>query len=505
MKVTIEQKIIPAIVIAVSLILGALGTYTYLSSKERLLGHAQEEIDAMAKRLAASLVSPLWDLNDKSAEEFVVSEMTAQGVIAIVVRDAKGAVFAAKVRNAAGAVGGFDGMPFSDDFGKLTRTVVKDGEQIGSIELRSTDQFVRDELRVLLFSTLWQVVLIDLAIVAILLVLIRRVVTRPLGAVVDRLKEISEGDGDLTVSLPEEGAREISLLAHSFNVFVAKTRVVIDQVKDLNLEMVSAAEQLSATTREIAKSNDAVSHQSKALASAAEEMSVTVVQVERNSCTVQEVSAAAQKTASNGVQVISQSVKAIENISEVVQRAVVTVQGLGEEAKKIRMVVDVIEEIADQTNLLALNAAIEAARAGEHGRGFAVVADEVRTLAKNTVKATSEVSRTVASIQTESVKAVEVMKQGQQAVASVVGLAKQAGAAIHDIDSTVAIATSQTQQIVAATQDLAATIRDMSRNVEQIADAVEHNSLAALEIAKTADSVAKQADHLQGVTGTFKT
>src|SRR3569832_1399417 len=104
-----------------------------------------------------------------------------------------------------------------------------------------------------------QVVLMDLVIVAILVVRIRRVVSRPLGEVVVRLKEISEGDGDLTVSLPEEGAREISLLAESFNTFVAKTRTVIDQVKGLNLEMASAAEQLSATTRDISKSNDAVS------------------------------------------------------------------------------------------------------------------------------------------------------------------------------------------------------------------------------------------------------
>lgn len=504
MKATIEQKIIPAIVILVSLILATMGFYTYQSSKTRLLDEQQQLMNAAASRLAVSLVSPLWDLNNKGAEDFVASEMIAREVIAIVVHDAKNVVFAAKGRNAAGEVSDFSGT-IDSKLGKLTRDISKDGERIGAIEVHYTDQFVRAELRSLLFSTFWQVVLIDLAIVAILLLLIRRVVTRPLGRVVDRLKEISEGDGDLTVSLPEEGAREISLLAHSFNIFVAKTRVVIDQVKNLNLEMVSAAEQLSMTTQEIAKSNDAVSHQSKALATAAEEMSVTVMQVERNSGAVQNASVAAQKTASNGVQVISQSVKAIENISEVVQRAVITVQGLGEEAKKIRMVVDVIEEIADQTNLLALNAAIEAARAGEHGRGFAVVADEVRNLAKNTVKATSEVSKTVASIQTESTKAVEVMRQGQQAVANVVDLAKQAGVAIHDIDSTVAVATTQTQQIATATQELAATIRDMSRNVEQIADAVEHNSHAALEIAKTADAVAKQADHLHSVTGSFKT
>src|SRR3569832_1428486 len=171
MKTTIEQKIITAIVIAVSLILGALGTYTYLTAKSRLLDQAHQAIEATVGRLSTSLISPLWDLNNTGAQEFVTAEMRSREIISVVVRDNKNGLFAAKTRNTA-------------------------GEIVGSIELHFTDEFVEKELRGMLVSTLSQVVLIDLVIVAILVVLIRRVVSRPLGEVVVRLKEISEGDDD---------------------------------------------------------------------------------------------------------------------------------------------------------------------------------------------------------------------------------------------------------------------------------------------------------------------
>src|SRR3569832_1399416 len=153
MKTTIEQKIIPAIVIAVSMILGALGTYTYLTAKSRLLDQAHQAIEATVGRLSTSLISPLWDLNNTGAQEFVTAEMRSREIISVVVRDNKNGLFAAKTRNTAGEIVDLTEVP-KDTLPTSMRDVTKDGEKIGSIELHFTDEFVEKELRGMLVSTL---------------------------------------------------------------------------------------------------------------------------------------------------------------------------------------------------------------------------------------------------------------------------------------------------------------------------------------------------------------
>ena len=208
--------------------------------------------------------------------------------------------------------------------------------------------------------------------------------------------------------------------------------------------------------------------------------------------------------ATEGATVIAQTVQAVQEIAQVVEQAAVTVRSLGVESEKIGVVIQVIEDIADQTNLLALNAAIEAARAGEHGRGFAVVADEVRKLAEKTVTATKEISKTIAAIQGESGRVAAAIDDGMQSVRRGRELGDRAGAAIRDIETEVGRATEQTRQIATATEQLAATTRDVSSNLEEIAQAVQANSTATSELAGTAESVALRAEELKQLTRRFR-
>ncbi len=298
---------------------------------------------------------------------------------------------------------------------------------------------------------------------------------------------------------------EFDRMSHWFNLFVDRVRHVVRRAAEASEALAQVADQVSSATAQIATSNEEVSSQSQAVATAGEEMSATVQTVAMNTAQVNEAAEGARRTATEGAGVVSRAVEAMLEIAHVVEQAAATVKTLGNRTDEIGSVIQVIEDIADQTNLLALNAAIEAARAGEHGRGFAVVADEVRKLAEKTVKATREIGETIDAIQAESRNAVRAMDEGLHSVAQGRELGEEAGEAIRKIEEEIGRAASQTEQIAAATEQLSATIQEVATNIEEIARGVAQNSQATAELAETADSLAAQARELQKLTGSFQT
>ena len=328
-----------------------------------------------------------------------------------------------------------------------------------------------------------------------------------------RIKETVEDftNGDLTSRanikvhfLGKEIKDEVGLLGDSVDAMAVQFSTVIGRIADSSALLASASEQLSASSTQIAEGADRQSGQTAQVATAMEEMNATVIEVAKNSQQVSESARSAQHIALDGGKVVAQAITAMQEVSESTEITAETIKKLGRSSEEIGTIVSVINDIADQTNLLALNAAIEAARAGEQGRGFAVVADEVRKLAERTTKATKEISGMINTIQSETGKAVEAMGEGTQKVENGVTLANQAGDALKQIVSGVENVTDMISHIATSAEEQSSTTDEISRNMDSIAEVAKSNVSAIGEVANATNEMARLATELKDLVSNFK-
>jgi len=346
--------------------------------------------------------------------------------------------------------------------------------------------------------------LVILAVTFLLAWLVARTVTGPIKEVVETIKDIARGEGDLTRRLPIHGRNEVGELAEWFNTFVGKLHGIISQVTGSSLQLASAATQLQSTSHEMKDSVNQLSSQSITLATAGEEMSATSNDIAGNCHSAAENARHAAETTQQGFEVVTRTINGIRSRGEETKKNAEQVTSLGQRSEQIGNIVSTIEDIADQTNLLALNAAIEAARAGEMGRGFAVVADEVRALAERTTRATKEISDMIASIQKETGAAIRSMEEGVKGTEQGIAEAAQLETALQNILSQVSNVTDQINQIATAAEEQTSTTREISHNVLNLNDLAQQNSHAISETALAANSVSQQAEELRSLVGQFK-
>ncbi len=334
--------------------------------------------------------------------------------------------------------------------------------------------------------------------------LVARTVTLPVKAVVDSIKDIAQGEGDLTIRLPIHGRNEIGELSEWFNTFVGKLHGIISQVAGNALQLASAATELQSTSREMSESVSQLSSQSTTLATAGEEMAATSNDIAGNCHHAATNAQQAADTTRQGFEVVTNTVAGIRFRGEKTRENAQLVASLGERSEQIGDIVGTIEDIADQTNLLALNAAIEAARAGEQGRGFAVVADEVRALAERTTRATKEIGTMIRGIQQETKAAIASMEEGVKGTERGAGEAAQLEISLQGILDQVNAVTDQINQIATAAEEQTSTTREISHNVLNLNDLAHQNSRGIQETAIAAGNVSQQAEELQRLVGQFR-
>jgi methyl-accepting chemotaxis protein len=313
-------------------------------------------------------------------------------------------------------------------------------------------------------------------------------------------------DGDLTVHAEAERADdEIAQLYEGFNRAVANLRAMIARVGGAAEDAASAAAQIGASTDQLAAGSQEQSAQASEVAAAVEEMVRTIVDTSQNATRTAETAAKSGEAAQEGAAVVTETVAKIREAADVVGTSAETVERLGASSERIGEIVATIEDIADQTNLLALNAAIEAARAGEHGRGFAVVADEVRKLAERTMGATDEIGGMIAQVQSETAAAVEAMRRGSTEVEAGITLADRAGASLHEIVAGAEETRSMVNSIAAASEEQSTTSEQMARSVEMISSVSGESAQGLSQIADAAGGLSRLTEELRGLVGAFRT
>jgi methyl-accepting chemotaxis protein len=311
--------------------------------------------------------------------------------------------------------------------------------------------------------------------------------------------------GDLTVNItPEKEGDDIAKLYLGFNKSIQNIKGMLNQVLEAVQATASASTQISSSTEELAAGAQEQSVQITEVASAVEEMTKTIIETTTNSSRASETAKTSGNIAQDGGKVVSETIAGMNKIAEVVTQAAETVKELGSNSDKIGEIIQVIDDIADQTNLLALNAAIEAARAGEQGRGFAVVADEVRKLAERTTKATKEIAAMIKQIQKDTSNAVVSMEKGMEEVNSGKHLAEKAGESLNQIISSSKEAIDNIAQVAAASEEQSSAAEQISKNVESISSVTQQSAAGTQQIARAAEDLNRLTDNLQNLVNRFK-
>jgi methyl-accepting chemotaxis protein len=359
-----------------------------------------------------------------------------------------------------------------------------------------------------IMSKLRWTIIIAIAVLAIILLAIAfgvgKLIVRPLRQSNDAVRQIAEGGGDLRKRIDIKSSDEIGQMAQNVNKMLDAYSVMIKNIITSANNVVMTVDALKEKAR---KSVDGAQNQAKQashIATAAEEMTQTITDIAKNASVASETSAKAMETATKGKEVADGAVSSVGRVYTSTVELASMIDKLNNRANEIGDIVTVIKDIADQTNLLALNAAIEAARAGEQGRGFAVVADEVRKLAERTIKATAEISGKISAVQTESEQTMKSMSDASSEVTKATEYIRQVGEFLNYIVAKVQKVRDQITQIATAVEEQSAASEEVAGNIEKTSSISREMEAMSAEIMSEVESLLQIADELKGSTQGFK-
>ncbi|MEE4908268.1 methyl-accepting chemotaxis protein [Pseudomonas alliivorans] len=364
-------------------------------------------------------------------------------------------------------------------------------------------QNVEARLQKMLYSILG-ITLLVLVVISVAGMLLTGTLLRPLRLMKDNLDDIAAGEGDLTRRLAVTSNDELGELATSFNRFVDKIHGLVRQITEMTGQLNGLVSEVSSQAQRSESAMERQRHETDQVATAINEMSAAAQEVAKSA---QGASVAAQQTDEQGrtaKRVVDGSIRQIHALVDDIRKSGTSLDSLQQDVSSIVSVLGVIRSIAEQTNLLALNAAIEAARAGEAGRGFAVVADEVRALASRTQQSTQEIQGMIDRLQHGTQEAVSAMRRSSEAGDGTSTQANEAGLSLSTIGELIATINSMNAQIASAAEEQTAVAEEINRSVHQIAGSVESVADETRQSAQTSRSLAELGSRLDGLVGQFR-
>ena len=376
---------------------------------------------------------------------------------------------------------------------KRINSAIQDAQETAN---QSRDRFIS--------IMLIDIIAIILIVSTVVFILFHFHIVKPLRNTKNLIKGLAEGEGDLTVSLPVNNTDEINTLHLHINAFIGSLRnmisIIVGEVQHLEQQSSTLHNQSS----EMSQSSFNLSQNTTQVATAMNEMSATVHEVSRSANEAAKAAENGRSEAGHGFDVVKEAVTGIGNLSNEVENASDVITRLAEGSENISTVLDVINGIAEQTNLLALNAAIEAARAGEQGRGFAVVADEVRTLASRTHQSTLEIREMIDMVQNSTKDAVSAMSRGKDAATISVQQAEAVGSSLNTIIEKVSAISDMTTQIASAAEQQSCTAEEINKNLETINEISNDSASTANDTTASSSEITEMTTRLNNLVGQFK-
>ena len=398
------------------------------------------------------------------------------------------------------------------DFNLLKTSVNGEEMLIASSYIPSMDWYLvaqvpESEIFSLLEESAYKILIWTALIAAVFIALSSLVassVSRPIAKVADMLHNIGEGEGDLRQRLPVDGNDELAQLAKGFNSFISKIQASVIEVADTSKLLGASAIDVSHQAQRTLEDSQQQKDQTIMVVTAINEMGATVNEIASNAAQAADTARAADTDSNNGQVVVTRARETISQLSHDVEQVGEVIESLATHTKSIESILDVIRAVSEQTNLLALNAAIEAARAGEAGRGFAVVADEVRNLASRTATSTNEVQVMIDKLQAEASRAVEAMEKSRSRSIEGVNAVDEASQSLTGISERIGSISDMNIQVAAATEEQSTVVEDINRNVSDINDITQRTADTAEDAAQASQSLTQLAHRLDSLVANFK-